>query len=295
MNVKTRPIERVKDLSAREFFERFAAVDRPVVIANGARAWPAVSRWNPEYLARRIGTVRTEFKRSSCHQHPDFHESTLARMFARETMSFSEFFDAITTGPLEERSRRLFTGDEHFVLRRREGKTTVDAALAPLLEDVEIPPLVPPERLYTVWAWFSAAGVRTWLHYDNNGCHNLNAQISGQKECLLFSPEELERLYPFPPGGTNPAHNCCAVDIDLPNFATHPRFAETTAEHAVIEAGDLLFIPAWWLHTFSHLGAFNSNINFWWKPERERDNLVSRWQASLDAELGTRHAAESVT
>lgn len=279
----TRRVERISNLAVPDFLRDFEARDRPVVIAGGARSWPAVTRWNPTYLGERIGKVSTKFKRSSTHQHPDFHRTEPAAMFARETSTFAEFFDAVTNGPPDERARRLFTGDEHFLLRRRDGTTTVDRELAPLLDDVEVPAFVPEERLYTVWAWFSGAGVRTWLHYDNNGCHNLNGQISGRKECLLFAPEELDRLYPFPLDGRNPAYNCCAVDVDAPDFATHPLFADARAEHATLEAGDLLFIPAWWLHTFSHLGAFNSNVNFWWKPAGERQNPVASRQKLIDA------------
>jgi hypothetical protein len=293
--MQTRPVERVRPLDAQAFLERFEAHDRPVVIEGGVRHWPACTRWSAEYLSSRIGDVRTQFKRSSSHQHPDFHQTSVPAMFARERMSFAEFFRTIAGGPPAERARLLFTGDEHFVLQRRNGETRIDEALAPLLEDVEIPAQIPGERLYTVWAWFSAAGVRTWLHYDNNGCHNFNGQITGRKECLLFAPAELERLYPFALGGPNPAHNCCAVDIEAPNFATHPAFAGASAEAATLEAGDLLFIPVWWLHTFSHLGTFNSNVNFWWKPERARENLVSVRQADIDATLRARHESERLT
>ena len=50
-------------------------------------------------------------------------------------------------------------------------------------------------------------GVRTWLHYDNNGCHNLNAQICGHKRCWLYAPDQLQRMHPFLLGSGNPAHN----------------------------------------------------------------------------------------
>jgi lysine-specific demethylase 8 len=122
-----------------------------------------------------------------------------------------------------------------------------------------MPAQVPPERLYTVWAWLGGPGARTWLHYDNNGCHNLNAQLTGEKTCVLFAPEHLARLKPFPPEGANPAHNCSQLDIDeVP--ADIPRIT------ARLEAGDLLFIPALWLHAFHHLGELNTNVNWWWKP-----------------------------
>jgi hypothetical protein len=274
-------VERVRELSPEDFAARFERVDRPVVIEGGARSWRATKTWNAESLRARLGTTVIRYKQSTSHQHPNFHETTLAAMFARGEAPFAEFLDSVTSGPPASRAQRVFTGDEQFVLERRDGSTRQNAALAPLYADVELPPFFDAERLYTVWAWFSGQGARTWLHYDNNACHNLNGQILGRKECWLFAPSELERLYPFPPGGKNPAHNCCAVDVEAPDLALHPAFADARAEHALLEAGDLLFIPVWWVHTFSHLGELNANVNFWWKPESNRDNEVSRWQAAL--------------
>ena len=284
-------IERVSGTTREEFTTRFADCDVPVVITGGARDWPAVARWNAEYLSTLLGETLVRHKQSSTHQHPDFHQATLGAMFARGESRFSELLHAMTTGPRAERSRRLFTGDEQFVLQRRNGTTTLAPELATLYADVSLPPLVDAERLYTVWAWFSGRGVRTWLHYDNNGCHNLNGQILGQKSCLLFAPDELPRVHPFPLDGKNPAHNCAAVDVEEPDLTAHPDFASATAWQAELGPGDLLFIPAWWLHTFSHTGDLNANVNFWWKPEHERDNAVSRWQTRVDEHLAAQRQA----
>ena len=75
-----RSIERVSNLEVGDFLREFEARDRPVVIAGGAGHWPAVARWNPAYLRDRIGNVSTKFKRSSTHQHPDFHQTELAAL-----------------------------------------------------------------------------------------------------------------------------------------------------------------------------------------------------------------------
>jgi hypothetical protein len=246
--------------------------DLPAVIAGGARDWPAV-RWTPTSLKQRLGDVELAVKHSATGMHPNFHAQALAEMFATRRARFADFIDAVTTGPLP-RWHSLFTGDERYLLRRRDGVTTIDDALAPLLDDVVTPEPARAE-LYTIWAWFSGAGVRTWLHYDNNGCHNLNAQLTGSKDCLLWAPDQLAKLAPFPLGGGVPAYNCSQLDFE----------AGIAAESwtARLDPGDLLFIPAWWFHAFVHLGDFNCNINFWWKPARPRWNPVAARQALVDA------------
>ncbi|MDB4954736.1 MAG: hypothetical protein JWO36_2305 [Myxococcales bacterium] len=264
-------IESVGSISRAELDAR----DRPLRIIGGARAMRAVARWGPGDLAGRIGDVEIAFKLSANGKHPNFHAPTLAEAFARGRGTVREFLALITGGPREERARYLFTGDEQFLVKRRNGITETSPHLAALLEDLEVPAQISPDRLYTIWAWFSGPGVRTWTHYDNNACHNLNAQITGTKTCLLFEPRQLARLAPFPLGGANPAYNCSQLDADtLP-----PEIPRITTR---LEPGDLLFIPAWWLHAFHHLGDFNSNVNWWWKPAVPVENPVSRRQQLID-------------
>lgn len=274
--------DRVEPLTAGAFRALYEERDRPVVIAGGAREIRAVRCWTREYLAEKIGAVEVPFKLSETDAHPNFRASEPGRMFAREKAPFAELLRRIAEGPPEERARRLFTGDERFLLQRRSGRVARDPELGLLLDDVPIPDVVPAEQLYTIWAWFSGPGVRTWLHYDNNGCHNVNVQITGEKECWLFPPSELGKLAPFPLGGDNPAHNCSQIDVDRPDPARFPDFESARCERAEIHAGDLLFIPAFWFHTFRHHGELNSNVNFWYRPVHARPNPVATRQALLD-------------
>ena len=266
-----------------ELSARLEAGTEPLVITGGARGFRAYTCWSVDYLTRKFGHVELQFKLSSSHVHPDFRQPTLAQMFARGRAPLGDFLRAVVSGAPEERARRLFTGDERFLLRRRQGVETLDPELAPLLDDVEMPQLFERERLHTVWCWFSGRGVRTWLHYDNNGCHNLNAQITGSKRCALYPPSELSRMHPFVLGGDNPAHNCSAIDVEAPQPDFAADLARASVWHAELQAGDLLFIPAWWFHTFEHLGEFNSNVNFWSKPRAPRWNPVAARQAVLDS------------
>jgi hypothetical protein len=268
-------IDRISDLAGLAAFER---TDTPVVIAGGARDWPACRTWSPEHLVDKLGPVEIDYKLSATGAHPNFRAPTLAEMFARGHGTFADFVTSITAGPEAERAARLFTGDEQFVLRRRDGVTTVHPPFAPLLADVIVPPVIPPDRLYTIWAWFSGKGARTWLHYDNNGCHNLNAQITGRKRCILIAPDQIDRLAMYPPGGKNPATNCSDLDAHAPGaLAGIPTLTGELAP------GDLLFIPAWWSHAFAHDGDFNSNVNFWWLPDAPRTNPTAARQSLIDS------------
>lgn len=279
------PVERVWNLTPADFEARFEQPELPVVLAGAAAKMAAAERWSPDYLKQKWGALGLDYKLSRSHQHPDFHAPSLGEMFARERGTLGSLIDAVTTGPPEARARRLFTGDERFLLQRRDGQTRVDPELGALLEDVETPEFVPRDQLYTIWAWFSGKGVRTWLHYDNNGCHNLNAQLLGRKRCLLFAPRELEHVHLFDPS-ENPATNCSAIDVEQPDYARYPEFRSAAALEGELEAGDLLFIPVHFLHSFRHLSELNANLNYWWKPELPPDDPIARREQLLRARTG---------
>lgn len=279
---RLKEIRRVREITRDEFEAEFVLRDVPVVVSGAIRDSAAVRTWSPVTLRERFGDAPALYKVSSSNAHPDFRAASLSASFGRQSSDFSEFLDRITIYPESERSRYLFTGDEQFLLRRREGRTFFNEHYAPLLEDLPVPELISKDQLYTIWAWFSGPGVRTWLHYDNNRCHNLNAQITGKKECWLFAPSALADLAPFPLSGNNPAYNCSQIDVDFPDSERWPNFESVPGLRATLLPGDLLFIPAYWFHTFFHHGQFNANLNFWWLPEVVRDSPVVRRQTLLD-------------
>jgi hypothetical protein len=274
-------VVRLRGLDPAEFRSRFEDALQPVVIEGGCAELPAVQKWSLAYLKEKFGKLEVPHHISATHQHPNFHAATLKEVFAGGTSSFSELLDLMTTGEPAERARRFFAGDQRFLWQRRRGVEKTDEALAPLLDDVPLPAYVPAERMYTIWGWFSGRGVRTWLHYDNNGCHNVNAQLTGEKTCVLYPPEALALLRPFLLGGGNPVTNCSEIDVEDP--AAQELLRSAHGIEATLRPGDLLFMPAWWFHAFLHVGEFNSNVNFWWKPEPAQLNSVAVRQGFLDA------------
>jgi Cupin-like domain len=107
--------------------------------------------------------------------------------------------------------------------------------------------------------WMGSTGIVTGLHYDTED--NINVQVRGRKEIILFPSAQLHELYP--PSVWDYMSNFSRIDIATPDLLRYPRFSRATPLRAVLEPGDFIFIPIYWWHYFNTLEA-SLNVNFWW-------------------------------
>jgi len=102
-------------------------------------------------------------------------------------------------------------------------------------------------------------------HFDTP--ENLACCVVGRRRFTLFPPEQIDNLYPGPLEPTPGGQVVSVVDMDHPDFARHPRFRDAlaSAQTAVLEPGDAIFIPSMWWHHVRSLMPFNVLVNYWWR------------------------------
>jgi hypothetical protein len=102
-------------------------------------------------------------------------------------------------------------------------------------------------------------------HYDTPD--NLACCAVGRRKFTLFPPEQIDNLYPGPLEPTPGGQVVSVVDFDHPDFGRHPRFRDAlaSAQTAVLEPGDAIFIPSMWWHHVRSLEPFNVLVNYWWR------------------------------
>lgn len=136
-----------------------------------------------------------------------------------------------------------------------------------LLKDIApYPPYLRPVAAgQQCYLWFGPAGTITPLHHDTSNI--LVAQIMGRKRCRLIPASQWQYVY-------NHAGVFSDVDCEAPDWARHPQFRNVTVIDAVIQPGELLFVPVgWWHHvraldvsmtvSFTHFAYPN---HFSWEP-----------------------------
>lgn len=122
--------------------------------------------------------------------------------------------------------------------------------------------LGPRDPLVSLWI-----GTPTRIAAHNDFPDNLACCVAGRRRFTLFPPEQFRNLYLGPIDNTPAGRAVSMVDFHSPDFEVHPAFAEALkhAQVAVLEPGDVLFIPSMWWHHVEGLAPFNILMNYWWR------------------------------
>jgi ribosomal protein L16 Arg81 hydroxylase len=213
-------------LGGDRFLEDFYAANRPVLLRDFAESWPAVERWNPEYLRERFGDEQVEIMAG---REGDARYEVNSEVHKR-TVTFGEYIDMVTAAS---------TSNDFYLVANNN--LFDRPALRALLDDVEVDPayLDPADTAGQVFLWFGPKGTITPLHHDLQNI--LFVQVYGAKRVTLVSPFASHRVY-------NDVSVFSEVDAEHPDYGRHPRFAEVSRLHVLVRPSEALFIPVGWWH-----------------------------------------------
>jgi tRNA wybutosine-synthesizing protein 4 len=91
---------------------------------------------------------------------------------------------------------------------------------------------------------------------------NVLCQVRGDKRLLLYPPDDVGHLC-FPPGASS-----SSLNVFESNPETYPPLAHTHPHQVVLHPGDILFIPALWLHTASPTDGVSVSVNVFFRNLR---------------------------
>lgn len=128
---------------------------------------------------------------------------------------------------------------------------------------------VAQDRKFSSVLRVSSENVQLWTHFDV--MDNVLCNIVGRKRVIMWAPEDVDKLYVT--GSTS-----AVVDMEAPDLAKYPLFAQAQRVEFVLEPGDMLFIPgicrarqayslasaALWFHNVLPLEPCVS-VNMFWK------------------------------
>jgi lysine-specific demethylase 8 len=230
-------IPRAAGLTSDAFQELHVEPGRPVILTDLSDAWPARSRWTPEWFRENYGSLIVPIARLKDGRHVLDPKVGLVH----ESMPLADFMAGIdqpTSGALTAPMENL---------------------PAALQGDAPFPPITTGAPWRASKLWVSPAGTKTRLHRDLPD--NLNAQIRGRKRFTLVKPSESRFVYSQ--GFLSSVPNVSLADPEKPDFHRFPLLRQCHPLTGTLEPGDTIYIPRGWWHAATALEP-SISINFWW-------------------------------
>lgn len=219
-------IDRRANLSLEDFVSSYEEPNRPVIITDALSKWPALTKWNKEFLVKAAG------------------DSKLA--VGPVDMTMDDYF-AYSESVCEERPLYLF--DPQF------------AEKIPMLSEDYVVPVYFQEDLFSIlgkdrpnfrWLIIGPARSGSSFHIDPNSTSAWNAVVRGAKKWVLFPPD-------VNPPGVHPSPDGAEVAAPVSIMEWFMNFYEQTKKgkkkpvECICRAGELMFIPNGWWHLVVNL------------------------------------------
>jgi hypothetical protein len=226
-------IDVVNSISGTDFKNNYYLPERPLIIKDLAKSWPAYTKWNWNYFKELVGD-----KKVGLYNNIKSDAYTPINT-ADDYKTFGEYIDMISQGPA---GWRIFL----FNIFEHAPQLTSDFTW--------------PEELMTGFVkrypmlFVGGASSITHMHFDIDLSHILHTQFAGRKRVLLFPNEEQHKLYrkPFEVLSLADFSNY-HLGNGTPDYDTFPALRFAKGYEVILEHGDTLFMPAGYWHHMEYI------------------------------------------
>ena len=252
-----RPIREYEGVDRRRFQEEIRPAGQPAILRGLAADWPAVraARQSDEALIDYLRQRRVERPVKVLVGEPEI----AGRFFYRPDMRGFNFTRGNSPlDPFLDRLLRDRSTPEPYAIAVQSEEIPL---LFPGFETENAIDLIPPNVVPRAWI---GNRIRVATHYDL--MENIGCVVAGRRRFTVYPPDQISNLYPGPLELTPAGTPVSMVDQDNPDLDLHPRFAEAaaTAQSALLEPGDAIYLPFHWWHAVDSLEPVNLFVNYWW-------------------------------
>lgn len=233
--IKTIPIERVRNISKEDFIAYYYKPQKPILIEGLTENWDAFQKWNLDYIRLYAGSQTVALYNN---------EPTKGKQNSAEPateMKMADYIDLIQTQPTD---LRIFFYD-------------LKVKLPQLLKDFQYPDIGLKFFKRLPVLFFGGQGSTVLPHYDMDLADLVHFHFHGTKSVTLFSPDQTKYLYKIPFA----VHNLESIDLDNPDFNKYPALQYLEGQHVVMNHGDALYMPSGYWHYIKYLnGGFSMTL-----------------------------------
>lgn len=254
-HVEPKVPERMPLDNRRGFYEAIEANNKPIILVDAMKGWPAAEKWTFDWFATKYGdvSVPVEWLRYNARS-----TGGVERVGRVRAMPLREYVATLKSRGSEDPGYLI--GNDLFHI------------LPELHRDVRFNEYAVQRRLTEQLFFMGPRGAFTQLHLDR--AHNLHAVMVGRKQWQLYAPEREVDLKP-----TTLSHPWSVMSAH--DLTPHGGKAEQLPAGQVpdydfvLEAGEILYLPyGWWHRVLTLEDAIATN--YWW------------WTWSMLARIGPR-------
>lgn len=222
MGLHLTPIERVKTISKKDFFENYVQKQKPVVVEQLTSEWPAYEKWKLEYIKQIAGDKEVPLYDDRPVSYKDgFNE-------AHAKMKMSDYIDLLLSKPTNYRIFLYNLMKEVPSLNKDFHWPNIGLRLVKQL------PML----------FFGGENSRVFMHYDIDYSNILHFHFHGKKRCILFAPDQTKYLYKVPHALISRED----IDFDNPDFEKWPALKQAQGLICELNHGEMLYMPEGYWH-----------------------------------------------
>jgi Cupin-like domain len=265
-------IERVSAITKEEFLKNYFRPQKPVIIEKFVEDWPAIKKWNLDYMAEVAGDIEVPLYDDRPVRHDEGFNQAHAKMKMKEYVALLK---------KEPTRYRIFLWN---ILKE----------VPELQRDYSYPDFGLKLLKGLPMLFFGGEDSYTFMHYDIDLANIFHFHFHGKKQVILFDQEQNDYLYKIP------YSLIVREDIDFsnPDYEKWPALKKAKGFIGNLEHGEVLYMPEGYWHYMRYLTpGFSMSLRaIPRKPKnlgraiynifimRHFDNLMRRWkgQAWID-------------
>ncbi|WP_025124906.1 cupin-like domain-containing protein [Myroides odoratimimus] len=220
-------IERVKSISEKDFIEKYFKKQIPIVIENLTEDWPAYKKWHLNYIKEIAGEKIVPLYDDRPVSHEDgFNE-------AHATMKMADYIDLLNKEPT---NYRIFL---YNIMKE----------VPSLKSDFKWPKLGLRLVKQLPMLFFGGTNSKVFMHFDIDYSNILHFNFNGEKQCMLFSPDQTKYMYKIPHALISRED----IDFDNPDFDKWPALKYAKGYICNLKHGEMLYMPEGYWHYMKYL------------------------------------------
>ena len=227
MKLNLTEIDRVKTITKEDFIKNYFNPQKPLVIEELTKEWPAYKKWNLNYIKEIAGDKIVPLYDDRPVDYKDgFNEP-------HATMKMSEYVNLLKKEPTKF---RIFLWN---ILKE-----------IPILQkDFSYPKLGLRLMKNLPMLFFGGTNSYTFMHYDIDLANIFHFHFEGKKEAILFDQKQHKYLYKIPYSLITRED----INFSNPNLKKWPALKKAKGYIAHLEHGNMLYIPEGYWHYMRYI------------------------------------------